>query len=129
MFSIFSSVTNQTCLVFFLLFLTKHVQYFSSVPNQTCLVFFCVNYIVCDKGNKFKIIHSWILSFHLKVKYIAPGKNYIFRFHFFYLFVFRFQFFTPLGCKNSRIRKYEFVAKTQFLCRTLNILSLKENNK
>jgi len=28
----------------------------------------------------------------------------------------KYQGFPPSGCKDIKIRKYEFVAKTQFLC-------------
>jgi len=30
----------------------------------------------------------------------------------------KYQGFTPLGCQDIRIRKFEFVAKTQFLYQT-----------
>ena len=30
----------------------------------------------------------------------------------------KYQRFTPSGCKDKGVRKYEFVAKTQFLCKT-----------
>jgi len=34
----------------------------------------------------------------------------------------KFQRFTPTGCRDMRIRKIEFVAKTQFLCSSTTLL-------
>ena len=31
----------------------------------------------------------------------------------------KYQKFTPLDCKDKEIRKFEFVARTQFLCKFL----------
>ena len=31
----------------------------------------------------------------------------------------KYQGFPPLGCQDIRIRKFEFVAKTQFLCKNV----------
>jgi len=33
------------------------------------------------------------------------------------VYIIRLQRFTPSGCKNKGIRKFEFVARTQFLCK------------
>ena len=40
----------------------------------------------------------------------------------------KYQSFTLSGCKDKGIRKFEFVAKTQFLCKQIHFLGFSRNN-